>query len=263
MSIRTQTPPDVSNYPKVNIFNRDDFNNALWENGFSVDHYEAIACPCKGTSSDHKSDCSNCLGTGWVFINPINTKAFITSINRTTKYKDWSPEMIGTIAVTLMNSNKIGFMDKLVMKKHYGMMSEDLTVRTNLHTVPTYQRFAFATYGMTEINSVFVFNGPMNALVKLAAADYRINPVNNYVIDIKSSNLPAGFNGKVSVSYHHYMTYQVIDIPHDLRITKSYMNSGKRVEEEMPVQAIARKSQYEMGKASNYEGDNIQDNSYL
>ena len=105
MGIRTQTPPNLVGIPKVNVFNKEDFNAALWENGYDVILEEAIACPCKGQSSDNLSTCSNCLGTGWVFVNPIKTKAFITSINRNTKYKDWSPEMIASLSIRTMTEN--------------------------------------------------------------------------------------------------------------------------------------------------------------
>jgi len=263
MSTRTQTPPSVLNYPKVDIFNRGDFDASLWENGYDIILEEAVVCPCKGLSSDSRSTCENCLGTGWVFINPIKTRAFITSINRTTKFKDWSPEFIGTMAVTLLNANRIGFMDKITLGKNYGLMSEVLTARTSTVTSPTYGKFVFGTYRMTEVRSVFVFNGDTNSLIKLAAADYHINDDNSYVLDIKTTNLPVDFNGKISVSYRHNVTYNVIDLPHDFRLTKEYSVNGKRKDYEMPVQAIARKSQYELGKASNYAGNNISDNSYL
>jgi hypothetical protein len=263
MSIRTQTPPNVTSYPKVDIFKRDDFNEALWENGYDVMLEEAIACPCKGTSSDAKSNCSNCLGTGWIFINPIKTKAFISSINRNTKYKEWSPELIGTIAVTFMNVNRFGFMDKVTLMKHYGMMSETLTARTNTTAGTAYQMFSFATYGIKEIRSVFVYDGEDSPLIKIPSNEYRINPNNSNVIDIKSTSFTEEFNGKISVSYKHLVTYNILDIPHDLRITKEYSNSGKRETQEMPVQAIARKAQYEMGKVTNYAGNNLQNNSYL
>jgi len=262
MSARQQAAPaGIGQLPKVNIFNREDFDEALWENGYDVTLEEAIACPCKGTSADAKVTCSNCLGTGWFFVNPINTKAFITSINKSTKYKDWSPEFVGTMAMTFMNVNRLSFMDKVTLNKNFGMMSELMTAHHNTNV--TYGKFVFSTYAMMEVRSVFVFKSDGELLVKLDSTDYRISPTNNYVLDIKVGNLPLAFNGKVSVSYKHKATYNVIDIPHDLRITKEYNNNGKRTTEEMPVQAIARKAQYELGKATNYEGDNINNNSYL
>ena len=260
-SIRTQAPPNVDQYPKVNVFNRSDFDEALWENGYEVVLEEAVACPCKGTSSDSKTTCGNCLGTGWVFVNPIATRAFINSINRNTKYKDWSPEFIGTVGITFMNVNRFGFMDKVTLKKHYGLLSENLTARASAD--PAYAKFVFGTYKMVEVRSVFVFNGDLNPLTKMDASDYRINPANAYVLDIRTENLPADFNGKVSVSYRHHVTYNIMDIPHDMRITKEYMTTGKRETREMPVNAVARKAQYELGKATNYTGSNISNNSYL
>jgi len=260
-SIRTQVPPNMVGEPQINIFDRGDFNQLLWNRGYEISLEEAVACPCKGQSSDSRTTCGNCMGTGWVFVNPINTKAILTSINKNTKYKDWSPEMIGTMGTTFMNVNRVSFMDKITLLKNFGMMSEVLKVRDSDSDI--YPKFTFSTYKMIEIRSVFIFNGDTNVLIKLAASDYRINMTNGYVLDIKADNLPNDFNGKVSVSYKHLTTYHVIDIPNDLRITQEYSNAGKKTTEEMPVHAIARKAQYELGSATNYEGTNILNNSYL
>ncbi len=261
MSNRTQTPPNVTGYPKVDIFKRDDFNEALWENGYDVILEEAVACPCRGTSPANKPTCSNCLGTGWFFVNPLETRAFMMSINRGTKYKDWSPELIGTIAATFMNTNRFGFMDKIILRKNFGLFSETRPARTGISQ--GYGKFIFTTYRIVEVRSVFVFNGDGSPLIKLAEDQYRINTSNAYVLDIKTGALPLDFNGSVSISYKHHITYNIVDIPHDLRITKEYGSTGKRQMQEMPVQAIARKAQYELNAATNYAGNNIQNNSYL
>ena len=256
-NIRTQTPPNLVGAPKVNIFNKEDFNAALWENGYDVILEEAVACPCKGQSSDNLVTCSNCLGTGWVFINPIRTKAFISSINRSTKYKDWSPEMIGTIAATFMDTNRISFMDKITMLNFTSEMSEVLSLRNyNSH------KFIFCTYRVSYIKSIFLFNGENDLLTLIDPSLYTINN-NNFVVDIDASAFPVGFNGKVSKRYRHRTTYNILDIPHDMRMTKEYNNNGSKSVVEMPIQCIARKSQYELGSVTNYEGDNVNDNSYL
>lgn len=256
-NIRTQTPPNLIGAPKVNIFNKEDFNAALWENGYDVILEEAVACPCKGQSSDNLVTCSNCLGTGWVFINPIRTKAFISSINRSTKYKDWSPEMIGTIAATFMDTNRISFMDKITMLNFTSEMSEVLSLRNyNSH------KFVFCTYRVSYIKSIFLFSSENELLTLVDPSLYTINN-NSFVVDIDSSVFPVGFNGKVSIRYRHRTTYNILDIPHDMRMTKEYSNNGTKSVVEMPIQCIARKSQYELGSVTNYEGDNVNDNSYL
>ena len=259
--IRTQAPPEgMETYPKVDIFVEHDFNQALWENGYNCLLEEAIMCPCKGDSSDNRATCDNCMGMGWVFVNPIKTRAFINSINRSTKYKDWSPEMIGTVAVTFRHQNRFGFMWKITMTENYGMISEVLDLRTG-HK-PGYQNFVFGTYPFHSIDSVFAFNGDNSPLIKIKPSDYQIAD-NHYVLNIKNTDIPAEFNKKVTVTYRHKVIYHVIDIPHDIRITKYYDDNGTRRMQEMPVQAIARKAQYELASATNYAGNNVFDNSYL
>ena len=138
-----------------------------------------------------------------------------------------------------------------------------LSTRATPGNNPTYRKFVFGTYGFVEIRSVFAFNGDNNPLIKLSSSDYRISSANNYVLEIKNDHLPNNFNGKFSVSYKHHVTYHIIDAPHDMRIAKQYDGNGKREMIEMPIQAIGRKAQYEMGKATNYAGNNILNNSKL
>jgi len=259
-SIRSQTPPDSVGKPTANIFIREDFNNVLWDNGYDVLLRQAVACPCKGSSSDSKPSCNNCLGLGWVFVNPIKTRAFVSSINKSTQYKEWSPEFIGTVAITFMNVDKIGFMDEVMLLNNYSLMSENLDIR-NTTDIPS-KKFIFCSYRPITINSIFVYKSDNEELIKVDPSLYSISTNNPFVVDI-TYNFLQGFNGKISISYSHKVVYNVIDIPHDMRMTKAYDNNGKREYQEMPVQCIARKSQYELGSPTNYLGTNLLDNSYL
>lgn len=258
MSIRQQAQPNLVSSPKVTIFNRDDFNAALWQNGYDIRLEQAVACPCN-TGSAPNPECSNCLGTGWVFVNPIDTRAFITSINRTTKYKDWSPEMVGTIAATFMNVDRISFMAKITLLANYSQHSETRTLR-KAEIGGVMKSFIFCTYNVKSVESIFIFDGINNKLRKLTANEYSINVDNPAVIDLI---VPANYIGKVSITYMHNMSYNVVDLPHDMRLTYEVKNSGRKEMLEMPIQCIARKSMYELGKAQNYEGTEIKNNSWL
>ena len=260
MTNRIQTPPNLIGLPKVNVFIKNDFNRAIWDNGYDVILESAISCPCKGVAAANLTDCSNCLGSGWVFVNPIETRAVITSINKETKYKEWSPEFIGTISVTFMDSDRFGFMDKITLKNHFGVISEN--VRLNPSSLEGFEKFIFTTYRIEEVLSVHVFSDINSDLVKLKNTDYEINQ-NKYVLDIKKSALPLVLNGSISITYKHSVTYNIIDIPHDIRVSKEFDNNGTRKTINMPIQAIARKSQYELGVATKYTGDNIINNSWL
>ena len=242
MNIRTQTAPSMINQPKVSIFNKGDFDTALWGNGYDVVLERAISCPCKGLNADARPTCNNCNGLGWVFINPVKTRAFIQSINKNTKYKDWSPEAIGTITVTFMVENRFGFMDKISLTNNTSIMSETLHLR-NFES----KRFVFCSYKPKKIDNIYLFNGDDEPLLKLLENDYAISLDNEYVVTINPDKIPVGFNGAISIDYHHSVTYNIIDMPHDMRASKEYDGNGKRHTVEMPIQAIARKSQYELG----------------
>jgi len=256
-NIRTQVAPNLSYFPKVNGMNPNDFNSAIWENGFKVRHDRAVVCPCKLNTPAADSRCHNCLGSGWVFINPIETQAFITSINKSTTYKEWSPQFIGTVAVTMMNSNRVSFMDRITLLQRDSIMSEGLSVL--LHPTDPTKRFVFCTYPVEMIESIFVLDTVETPLTLLNKNQYYVSTKNPFIVEFVSPLAPV----YVSITYRHKVTYNVIDIPHDFRISRSYDDNGKKKLEEMPVQAIARKTQYGLGKASNYEGDNILNNSYL
>lgn len=255
-SIRTQLPPNLSAFPKVDGFNPNDFNSAIWENGFKIRHERAVVCPCKLSGGAADTRCHNCLGSGWVFINPIDTRAFITSINKSTTYKEWSPQFIGTVAVTMMNADRLSFMDRLTLMERDSVMSEGLNVQIH----PTLaKRFVFCTYPVDTIESIFILNSVSTPLTLLTASQYSINPNNPFIVELAQGVTPI----YISITYRHKVTYNVIDIPHDFRISKSYDDNGKKKTEEMPVQAIARKTQYGLGNATNYDGNNIINNSYL
>ena len=259
-NIRTQTPPNLSGVPVANVFNRANFNSVLWENGYDVQLESAVACPCQTGGTPHPM-CSNCMGTGWVFVNPINTRAFLSSINNSTKYKDWSTELVGTIAATFMNTNRFSFMDKITLLKNYGFNSESLRLRTA--TIGgVVKHFVFTTYNMNVVDSVFLFNTDSAPLIKLTSADYSINVDNPFVLDISSTAIPSGYSNPISISYSHNISYNIVDIPHDMRLTYEIDQNGKRTMQDMPIQCIARKSYYELGRSDNYLNNTIQTNSW-
>lgn len=256
---RVQTPPSLSSQVKGNIFIPDDFHGAIWENGIKVMHERAVACPCRDNSGSAKTNCGNCLGSGWVYVNPIETKALITSINRDTKYKDWNPEFIGTAAFTFMNVNRVSIGDRITLLERESIHSEVVEIRNILDDGDNPIYFSFLTYKPKVIDSVFFFVDINSNLVKVRDGDFGIGNSNPYVITYKNISS----NGLASVTYQHSMVYHVLDIPHDFRISKHYDDNGKRSTVEMPVQAIARKKQFMFSEPTNFNGDNILNNSWL
>lgn len=66
-------------------------------------------------------------------MNPVSTHALITGINGNNDYKRWSEELIGTINVTVTDTDKpnMGYFDRITIQKEYSYFSENLPVRTD------------------------------------------------------------------------------------------------------------------------------------
>lgn len=249
-------PAENDLVPKNNIFVKNDFDNAIWENGYRVWVEDAVSCPCKGMGAAPQSTCNNCLGTGWIFIAPKETRALMTSINKNTKYKDWNPQFIGTVAITPISEIKLSFMSRVTIKDNTSRFSEVVLLRNIPNPVDNFTKYVFLTYRPNNVLSVYMYDGSNNKLLKIDSSNYR-SSLNPFVIEVDISILGESHNGAISVTYTHELSYNVIDIPHDMRITKEYDNTNKRSIVDMPVSAIGRKSQYELGIASNYNFDNI------
>lgn len=235
-SIRKATAPNLVGTPNVPLFQREAFDSLIWNKGMPIIIEHAVACPCRGRSGSAKSSCLNCLGVGWFFIDPIETKAIITSINRQTKYQQWSPELTGTISVTVEDDFKISFYDKIILKSRTGILSEVkplLSVTENDIT----RRFAFMSYKVDKIKAVHLYNSDTTVLLKLDPADFTVNEFNGSAIELNPGvELPAPFNGVISVEYDYVVSYIAVDIPHELRSAYTLDDKGKNVESNMPMQ---------------------------
>lgn len=258
MTIRRSAPPNTIGSTRVD-FVKNNFDNAVWLKGYDATLYDAIECPCKQEGTTNLSNCTNCLGLGWVFINPLKTKGIITSVNKDTKYKYWSPEFKGTVAVTLRDTERLSFMDKIVLDNEVSTMSEVRPVRETAG-----QKFIFTSYPVDKINSIFIFNGANNPLLHISSSDYNIKTENNYVVELSDNiSFPVDFNGVVTIDYDHKVQYNVVDIPHDIRSSTQVALTGKNEKQKLPIQAIAQRSHYVTGDSPKYDGTGTQDNSYL
>ena len=79
-------------------FMRSEFDSAVYLKGYEVVIEKALRCPCNAPDSP-LTDCQNCFGTGYFYVNPVSTHALITGINGNNDYKRWSEELIRTIKV--------------------------------------------------------------------------------------------------------------------------------------------------------------------
>lgn len=259
-SIVQATPPGSFTIPKTE-FKKEYFDSAVWDKGYDVIVEKAFKCPCMTADNHPLTDCQNCLGLGWTFINPLQSRALIHSVNFSTQTKNWSELLIGTISVTLRDIERVGFMDKITIMNsplinNKSTYSEVLTIRLDTAT------FVFLAYKPINIIGVWAFNGSNVPLVKLPESSYSVSLINPYVVNITYdfSTLP-NFNNTISILYLHSMTYNILDLPHDIRNSYKVNNNGKEEQIILPINGIARKTQNIMDIAKR-DGTGIQDNSF-
>ena len=257
-SIRRATLPNMIGSPNIPLQVQNDFEALIFNKGYFVIIENGVECPCKGKSGAALTTCHNCLGLGWMFFNPIQTKAIITSANSSSKFKHWSRELIGTVNVTVRDSERLSYMDKITFKTATNILSE---VRPVISTGSN--KYIFCSYRVESIRNIFLFNSDTEALTKVPASEYSIKTANNMVVELTGITFPSIFNGAVSIEYEYLESYNVIDIPHSFRSAFIDDANGVSQEYNLPVQAVAAKSHLVMGGPTNYIGNNMISNSYL
>lgn len=238
--------PELRGIPRVD-FLTPDFDTLVWNKGYNVLLEEAIPCPCGMKVTAAQSACQNCLGRGWIFISPTETKAVIQNINRSTKYKDWSAELLGTINITIENRFQLSYMDRITIV-------DSITVNSEVQLVRSYddKLFIYSIYPIITLSSLF----------KFVSSTEKLQKIENYTVEenkifLDESEVKAG--DSISIRYKHNIQYNIIDINHDVRNTYELNNKSREDQINLPVSAIARKVHY-VFDAKNLNGESVFDN---
>lgn len=242
----------VNGFPSPE-FRKEDFQDSIWNKGYSVIHEKTVICPCRSKNSEHLSSCQNCQGSGWVVIDAQQTKMLLTSINSNTKYKAWSEQNIGTVSISADTREKLAYMDKITVLDSLATFTQLLFLKQYNGNI-----YSFTIYKPVQIEYMFLFDSDSTPLVKLyEGTNYEI--LDNKIV---FKNIVWSDNLRISVRYKHHLVYGIIDLPHDVRNSYIINNNGMQESIDMPVQAIGRRFHY-LVDASNYSGDNLIDNSTL
>lgn len=246
----TKTSENTTGFLRLD-FDKDQFDNLIETKGYPVIWERAVPCPCANPGLSPQSNCKNCAGAGWVFINPTEIKGIITSINKDTKYKEWSEERVGTFAITVNSKHRLNFMDRLTVIGSRTSHSETLKVKKVQS-----KQFIRTIYPAVEVIDIFKFQ---NVFEKLKLLNFQEDYVleGTQVIFLKGVD----YNDNVTVTYLHELQYHVLDLNHDVRNTVTLDNSSREQIKELPISAVARKT-HRVINSYEFAGDEIFNNSY-
>jgi len=248
-------PSKAPTQPRAD-FDKDSFEALVWQKGYEVIHEKALQCPCKSRTNNQQANCKNCGGSGWAFINSNETRMILHSMNRSTKFKDWSEENIGTASVTCLDREELSYMDRVTVKKGNAVFNQVLhSLKSDSNKL-----FFFTSYQIKQILYIGLFIDVDTAYKKLeVGVDYTYSG-NKIVLD----DAYLGSDDEdlsITVRYKHPPTFYIIDMPRETMSSSIVIGGTEKDPVYLPVHAVGKRGQYIID-AENFTGTRIIDNSF-
>lgn len=260
--------PDAGFQAIQPIFSQNDFDKAIESKGYKVFIEKAVMCPCADLSTGASLPmCQNCGGSGWFYIEKRSTLAVVQSMNRRTKYINWSEQDRGTVSITLKGEDRVAFMDKVRLLEVESVFSQRLSVKRSSDD----KIFGFLLYQALEIEVCYQYVGFDNKLTLLKeGVDFEVEEDKLLFRDDFELDEETG-EAKVSVRYKYNPTYHIIDINREIVKTFSMderfdedkevsVNAQENSKEAMPVNSVARKAHF-LNDSANLSGESLFDNT--
>ncbi len=255
--IVSQTPPNLGSSPNIE-FRKNDFEQAIWLKGYTVIHEKALKCPCKSKNSDQQSNCKNCGGSAWIYINPTETKAILHSMNRSTEFKEWSEEDIGKVNISMMDKDNLSYMDRLTLIDGKAVFGQALHFKEADGVL-----FTYTAYNIKEITYIGLFIDVNSKLQRLVIGEDYTYENNTIYLNSKYTSTFNASNKDISISvrYVHAPQFYVIDLGREMMNTQ-IKKEGRQESISMPISAIGRRGHYILDK-ENLSGTRLVDNSFI
>jgi len=254
-SVVTSTPKDLGN-PQAN-WDRKKFDDFISDKGYDCFIERALRCPCNNQPTGQAlSDCMNCGGTGWFFIDKQKSIIACSSMSHRNKYEVWSQTNMGIVNISTRPQDKLGFMDRVTLTELESWFSQVFKLKLS-STDPT-KYFAFMIYSPMEVYDVYIYSDSQSPLVYLEVDNFTID--NNKIIINKSFIDNLGITDPtITIRYTHNPTYHIIDINRDLIKQKSINDVVEKITN-FPLNCIGRRAHY-IFEAPNFNGESLFDNT--
>jgi len=222
-------PPNLLVSPRVDFF-EDSFQALVYQKGYNVQIEPFFPCPCK-SRDEAKTVCLNCQGTGYVWGTPTDCKAIIQSINRSTRYREWSAQLEGHANITIEQRFRLAIMDKITLMDSISTHSENVLVK-QLASDATL--FAVTCYPIKDLDFIFLYVSPKEKLVRLEQGIH-------FNIDGNKIIFPPNTLDKddsISLRYTHNVQYVVRDLNHDIRNSYTLDDNAREKQLTLPLSAV-------------------------
>lgn len=160
-------------------------------------------------------------------------------MNNQKRYEEWGETNLGTASFTSRGSDKLGFMDRIILLPLEGYYSEILR--------PLYfegKMISYPIYEPIEVTNIFLYGGDDSKLIPLIAErDYQIN---GNQISFDENIFSESPNATISIRYSHRPVFHVIDANRELMKVREQQLCSFSDEDlkQMPINVVARKAHY-------------------
>jgi hypothetical protein len=240
-SQRETARADIRNY---------DFDVLVQQKGLSLILESAVKCPCnREFNGSPLSNCVNCNGSGFQFVDAIQLKGVIQGIGYSQKFMEYSEANQGTARLTVRYIDRLAWMDRITVIDGTTVFGENIfpTKRERNGQIET---SSLLTYKPTKMTHVFLFVDEKTPTISLVEnVDYFIDGRKFiFATDLcKDSKLKVGERAYVSVRYEHNPQYLVMDVQNEIRNTVVILPGGAERVDALPLSAIIKKVHYLIG----------------
>lgn len=242
------------NISRVDFQKSEDFNNLIKLKGYDVYHDKAYRCPCVGFETGQAlSDCLNCGGIGWFFIDRVKTRMLIQRINAGKKYENWNETETGSASITTMAENRPAYMDRIIVLDIESIYNQICKVRKIGSSY-----FFFTLFKPLEIIQAFYF---FNSDKKLVNIPKQFFTIEDTVIKI-SDEFSIDDNAIVSIRYTHNNVYHILDLNRDAIKTRDKDCSDSNILSKLPISCVGKKAQFLFDR-QNFYGIGLNENTNI
>lgn len=236
-------------------FQKQEFDVLFRDKGYNVLWEKALQCGCLGAGSEHQTNCQNCGGTGWLFVNPTSTRMIVTSLSVNKDYQALEASVdMGYSQITARYEDKIGFMDKIILtdsvSSHHEVLFPVLDSVSGNYKAST-------RYDIKSVEFIGVFTSTSTVYTKLEeGTDYLIS---NNVVEFLTTVTTA--DQKVTIRYRHNPVYHIWDQPRETITSLLVKGTNRRDPYNMAIRGMGKRAHLILA-AENWVGNRLLDNSW-
>lgn len=241
-------------------FQQNVFDQIIQEKGRPVLFEKALQCPCKSRDTNQQSNCKNCGGSGWLFVNATETRMVIQAMTIANDIKGWSEEARGTINISCRSFENLTYMDRISLLDSKAIFNEVLFFKKSTSDPTKY--FAYSKYTIKEVLYAGLFISISDPLTKVVGTNFNFEGTNMITISTAIIEGLANLSEySITLKYIHPPTFYVIEMKREAMESLALIGGTER-NQRLPISAVGRRAHY-IPDSENFTKTRINNNDYI